>query len=392
MLFFFLPCPDLRRAFLLLCSFVLTTIVQAVPGVEKQTLLLGGLHPLTGPAKELSNVYWGALVYFQYINDQGGVHGRKINYQVADSRLKAEGSELLIQDLLFRQQVFAFFSTIGAGVLEVQNKWAIQQDVPQFFIGNNLPQWTQPVFKSRFGFYPTLETEANILAKYIDEHYSQGKIIVWFRREIQSELAAKRFMERIRNRSVVLIPYESRAPLYQLQAEMNQIAEYQAQAIVVLGEYEETYAFLWQSPNFSIPIYTGTAIADSRIVKQFERSTLQNLYVLSMHPFALESEHPGIQLHQALLQEYQPKIQMSRWTIYGQATAELMLEVLARTGRNLNRHRTIQAAESLQNWQGPLTPPINLSPSNHLAITSMRVSQILPEGIIHQSRWISGNN
>ena len=91
-----------------------------------------------------------------------------------------------------------------------------------------------------------------------------------------------------------------------------------------------------------------------------------------------------------ILSEYESKLEPSRWTVYGHAVAELMVEVLKRSGRSLTRTNAIHAAENIKDWQGKLLPPIFLGNNNHLALTTFRVSQILDDSVNHLSEWIDG--
>ena len=103
-----------------------------------------------------------------------------------------------------------------------------------------------------------------------------------------------------------------------------------------------------------------------------------------------EKENQGVSLHKKILNEYEPKLVPNRWTLYGHAVAELMVEVLNRAGRSLNREMAISSAETISNWKGKLMPPVFLDSDNHLALTSFRVSQILPGKVNHFSEWIDG--
>ena len=69
-----------------------------------------------------------------------------------------------------------------------------------------------------------------------------------------------------------------------------------------------------------------------------------------------------------------------------------MVEVLNRSGRSLNRERSISSAETIINWKGKLMPPVFIDSDNHLALTSFRVSQILPGKVNHLSGWLDGRN
>jgi len=90
------------------------------------------------------------------------------------------------------------------------------------------------------------------------------------------------------------------------------------------------------------------------------------------------------------LKEYAPQLSANRWTLYGQGVAELMVEVLQRTGRSLSRQKAVLAAEKINQWQGKLLPPVFLDSRNHLALSSFRVSQISSGKVNHLSEWIDG--
>src|SRR5689334_3319254 len=53
-------------------------------GVTATEIKLGGIYPLSGPASVYASIGRGAEAYFKYVNDQGGVNGRKINFKYLD--------------------------------------------------------------------------------------------------------------------------------------------------------------------------------------------------------------------------------------------------------------------------------------------------------------------
>ncbi|MEC8186240.1 MAG: hypothetical protein VX208_14240, partial [SAR324 cluster bacterium] len=98
----------------------------------------------------------------------------------------------------------------------------------------------------------------------------------------------------------------------------------------------------------------------------------------------------GIRLHRALLREYAPDFKPSRWSIYGHSVAELMAEVLRRSGRDLTREGAIRSAENLKSWRGKLMPPVYLDRNQHLSMSFLRVSRIMPTKVVHLSEWLDG--
>ena len=57
---------------------------QAVRGVTDTEILVGQTGPQTGPAALWGAVARGTGLYFKGINDEGGIHGRKIKYFLRD--------------------------------------------------------------------------------------------------------------------------------------------------------------------------------------------------------------------------------------------------------------------------------------------------------------------
>ncbi|MDX6509847.1 MAG: branched-chain amino acid transport system substrate-binding protein, partial [Gaiellaceae bacterium] len=54
------------------------------PGVDANSILIGGTAPLSGEASAGAGVARGAEAYFKWVNAHGGVNGRKIDYRYLD--------------------------------------------------------------------------------------------------------------------------------------------------------------------------------------------------------------------------------------------------------------------------------------------------------------------
>ena len=136
---------------LFLCFFT-SVCVYAETGVFSREIVLATNQPLSGPAREYSFIGKTANAYFQYVNDQGGVHGRKINLNIVDDQLKPEKAKKKITELIVKQDIFAIFSGIGNATFQAIYPSLKQQTIPSFFVGSDLPELTQPVRKNVFGF------------------------------------------------------------------------------------------------------------------------------------------------------------------------------------------------------------------------------------------------
>ena len=86
---------------------------QATPGVSATTITIGGTFPLTGPASLYKTIPAAETAYFAYVNDHGGVNGRKIDFKVLDDSYSPAKTVPLTQQLVEQNNVFAIFGSLG---------------------------------------------------------------------------------------------------------------------------------------------------------------------------------------------------------------------------------------------------------------------------------------
>lgn len=79
----------------------------ATTGVTATTIKIGYLVPITGAAPVSSNFDKGANVYWRYVNDRGGINGRKVNIVIKDTQSSASVGKQEAQKLIEDEKVFA---------------------------------------------------------------------------------------------------------------------------------------------------------------------------------------------------------------------------------------------------------------------------------------------
>lgn len=375
-----------RLTVILVFLFPMAHFCFAETGVFPKNIVFVTHQPLSGPAKEYSDIGKSAQAYFKYVNDQGGVHGRSIELKIIDDQLKPYKAKEELEELTLKNDIFAVFSGIGSKTHQAVYPLLKQQRLPSFFVGSDLPEWTQPLRANVFGFMPTAETEARVIGKYITEKHTGKEFIIWYPEKPVYQRAVKALTKELYSVSAKLLPGKAG----RLSAEWQLIRRNNPDFLVVLGNYTDVMNFLKFSPQINIPMLTGHALADSQLPEWLGQKVSERVRVLTAYPLKIETEHPGQILHKLILSEYAPNLALNRWTLYGHAVAELMVEVLNRTGRSLSRQKAVSAAESITKWQGKLLPPVYLDSRNHLALTTFRVSRITYGRVSHLSGWIDG--
>jgi branched-chain amino acid transport system substrate-binding protein len=167
--------PGLNR---LSGALVISTFLSAVPadaqkaygpGASDTEIKLGQSTPLSGPASAFGAGAGRAVVgYFQMLNEQGGINGRKISFTQLDNAYSApkavEQSRKLVEDV----GILAEVGTIGTVPNVAIQKYLNSKQVPQLFITAGGRRFNDPkTFPWTVPLYPDFETEGRVIAKYI---------------------------------------------------------------------------------------------------------------------------------------------------------------------------------------------------------------------------------
>ena len=155
------------------------------PGVSDTEIKLGQSTPLSGPASAFGAGAGRAVVgYFEMLNEQGGINGRKINFTQLDNAYSApkavEQSRRLVEDV----GVLAEVGTIGTVPNVAIQKYLNSKQVPQLFITAGGRRFNDPkTFPWTVPLYPDFETEGRVIAKYILKTKPDAKIGVLYQND-----------------------------------------------------------------------------------------------------------------------------------------------------------------------------------------------------------------
>ena len=135
-------------------------------GVTGEEIRLGSFAPLTGDFAALGNVGRAMSAYFDWLNDQGGVHGRMVRLSLKDDQNDPAQTPALVDQLLREESVFAMVGGMSsANCLAVKDAvW--NRLVPWVNPGSSAGIWTEPIHAYTFSILPTSITAGKVLARY----------------------------------------------------------------------------------------------------------------------------------------------------------------------------------------------------------------------------------
>jgi branched-chain amino acid transport system substrate-binding protein len=144
-----------------------------------ETIKLGNTAPYSGPASAYGTIARAEGAYFQMLNDQGGIHGRKIEFLTLDDAYSPAKTVEQTRKLVEQDEVLAMFSSVGTGPNISVQKYLNIKHVPQLFVSSGATRWNDPKqFPWTVGFNPTYELEGQIYAQYILKTKPDARIAV----------------------------------------------------------------------------------------------------------------------------------------------------------------------------------------------------------------------
>src|SRR5256885_12077534 len=149
------------------------------PGVTDNEIKLGHTNPYSGPLSAYGVIGKGITAFWQMVNDQGGINGRKINFITYDDGFQPPKTVEMVRKLVEDDQVFAIYQLLGTPTNTVVQKYLNQKKVPQLFVATGASKWGNPKeFPWTMGWQPDYATEAAIYAKHIMANVKDAKIAV----------------------------------------------------------------------------------------------------------------------------------------------------------------------------------------------------------------------
>ena len=144
------------------------SLVRAETGVTANSVVFGQSIYLTGGLTALGNdLTTGAKLYFERVNAQGGVHGRKILLETLDDAYDPGKAKENALALLDTKNVFALFQFAGTGSVEAVAPIADQKQVPLCAAVATGPELRAKRFRQVFYVRAGNEQEINVITRHL---------------------------------------------------------------------------------------------------------------------------------------------------------------------------------------------------------------------------------
>ena len=359
------------------------------PGASDSEIRIGNIMPYSGPLSAYALIGRTQAAFFNKINAEGGVNGRKINFISYDDGFSPPKTVEQARKLVESDEVLLIFQSLGTPTNNAIRQYMNGKKVPQLFVATGATQFGDlKNFHWTMGWQPTYQTEGRIYAKYILQNLPQGKIGVLYQNDDSGRDYLKGLHEGLGEEAtkrmiVAELPYEPTDPTVDRQ-------------IVTLKTMGADIFFNEASPKFAAQAIKRAAEIGWKPV-QFLAS-ISNSVGSVLRPAGLEAstgilstnylkdatdptwkDDPALKEWAAFMDKYFPEgDKSSTFSVYGYLTAQTMVQVLKQCGDELTRENVMKQAANLKDLElGMLLPgiKINTSPTDYFPVEQMQMSR-----------------
>src|SRR6188508_775952 len=154
------------------------------PGATDTEIKIGNIMPYSGPASAYATIGKTEAAYFNKINAEGGINGRKINFISYDDGYSPPKSVEQARKLVESDEVLFLFNVLGTPPNSAIHKYMNSKKVPQLFVATGATKWNDAKdFPWTMGWQPNYQSETQIYAKYILKNSPNTKIAVMYQND-----------------------------------------------------------------------------------------------------------------------------------------------------------------------------------------------------------------
>ncbi|MFP4084620.1 MAG: ABC transporter substrate-binding protein [Desulfonatronovibrio sp.] len=349
---------------------------SVVYGVTEDRILIGSSLALTGHASFLgTQTLKGAQSYINHINEQGGVHGRKIEMIAYDDGYDPPQCLANTQELIIDDQVFCLFSYVGTPTTVKVLPLISDAEIPLVGIFSGANDFREPFRPNIINVRASYYEETREAVKYFVEELNLEKIAVFYQYDAYGFDGLKGTELALKNYDLTPVARGSytRGTL-EIEEGLENIIHSGAEAVVMVGTYDACAKFIRTARERGFnPVFHNVSFVGSEELARILGPDGEGVIITQVvpPPDSLESLAllSGVQEFTTFYNRYFPDEQPNLVALEGFINARVLVEGLTRAGRNLNREKFIDAIESIDNFSLGIANTLSFSPDNHQGLS-----------------------
>jgi len=358
------------------------------PGASDTEIKIGHSIPYSGPASAYGSIGKAIAAYFQKVNDEGGINGRKINFISQDDGYSPPKTVEVVRQLVEQEKVLFVFNTLGTPTNTAIQKYLNVKKVPQLFVATGASKWGHPKeFPWTMGWQPDYATEGALYAKYILENIPDAKIGLLYQNDDFGKDYLDGFKrglgEKNMSKLVSVVSFEVTDPT--IDSQIIQLKGSGANVFVNTATPKAAAQAIRKSAEIGWKPTQFLTNVSSNIKTVLIPAGAENAVGIITADYRKDQADPqwandkGVADWRAWMAKYNPDASLGDQNyVYGYSVAQTLEHVLRKAGDNLTRANIMKEAASIKDLQLPMLLPgikINTSPTDFYPIEAVQLAK-----------------
>lgn len=367
--------------FAVLAVLTVASIAQAAlpAGFDDNEIRVGQWGPQTGPAAPWGSVARGSKLLFDIVNEEGGIHGRKIRYFLRDDMYNPAQTVAVVKELVERQGVFAFVGGVGSATGMAVKDYLAANKIVWVSPSAADKEFTQPLNPYLFAQYPLYKDEASIMAKYIVEKLKTKKIGMLYQNDAYGKDGLEGAKERLATYKMSLVAEIPVEPTEKdLASQILRLKNAGAEVVLLYVSPTAAVIALKTAANvgFKPQWVSSNTLSDYPLMFKITGGLWEGV-ITGAFSETPDSKSPLMVKYREAAKRLTPQ---ERWGVFyyaGIAFADPLVEALKRVGRNLSTEALLKALNSFKDYQ-TIGPKVNWTEKQHQGTDSVQIQKCGP--------------
>ena len=344
--------------------------LAADPGVSSDEIVLGSTAPISGPESAYAVVAFGAKAYFDYVNANGGVFGRKIRYVYLDDAYDPAQTISQTRRLVEQERVFAIFNVVGTEHALATRPYLNELGIPQLFVGSGASALVRDAGKYPWtlGYLPGFFAEGRIYGRQIAKTRPNATIAVLYEDSDFGKdlLAGLRAGLGTKGKIVATQGYAVTEP--DVSSQIAALRASKANTLMIFALPKQTIqSFIaadklgWRPKAFVAAVSIDPFVMDVARMNTGNRTTegaTSIAFLKDATNKAKWGKDAGVKLYLSIMKRFSKGGDPNAVAnMYGMSVAHTMVESLRKAGRNPTRKKLLDAATHLTSTTNPFLLP-----------------------------------
>ncbi|MBM3698433.1 MAG: branched-chain amino acid ABC transporter substrate-binding protein [Actinobacteria bacterium] len=362
-------------------------------GVTATSIKLGVSTPLTGSAGLVYGKVPGAMrAYFDYINANGGVNGRKISLVIRDDKYLPTLAATQTTNLILKDKVFALVGALGTATHSKAYTAAAlaKNNVPDLFINTGFSGFANKTkYPTTFMVLPTYNMEAKVMAKVIKDNFpGQATFMLAQDDEFGADGVAGFTTAGHKFTATPTLYPQGTMTAARAEGALTALGAVPGKPVLVLfGTTDVTATLLKAAEKLELTkkftFLAGSVGADANTLLALgvKPTTIDGVISASFLPDAKDLTDPYVKQFIDINTRYNKGITFDNYVLAGMNSAMLTVQALRAAGKNLTRAGLMSAIEAKgSTFASAGLVPLGYSATSRVGYNGYWVSQLNAQG------------